>query len=141
MPEQSIRFLVRTPHKTVIEIHAKSVRLPTETGQVGLRPYTEATVIGVEAGLVLVQSAENQTRFVGTAGGLLTSERLEATLLTPLAVVGNDYGAILAELKSAIGEPNEEMQAREMLANLEEKILTEIRRGRREETGLERSAR
>jgi F0F1-type ATP synthase epsilon subunit len=128
MATGKLHFIVRTPHEVIVETEARSIRIPTESGQVGLRPQNEPQIIAVEAGLVLVHTAQNETRFIGTAGGLLVAERLRATLMTPLAVSGSDRESIMNQLQTALGEPNEEMQARAMLANLEEEIISEMRR-------------
>jgi F0F1-type ATP synthase epsilon subunit len=138
MPERSLHFTVRTPHEVVVEIEALSIRVATETGQVGLRPRSEPQILAVEAGLVLVRTDKDQTLFIGTAGGLLTAERDRANLMTPLAVQGFDRAGIMNQLQAALGEPNEEMQARAMLANLEEQILTEMRRKPGEPAGRRR---
>jgi F0F1-type ATP synthase epsilon subunit len=129
MPEAPwpFRFTVRTPHEVVLETDALSVRVPTETGQVGLRPRSEPAVLAVEASLVLVQTAAG-TLFVGTAGGLLTCDGRQATLLTPLAVVGEEERSLLAELDRVLGEPSEEMEVRTSLERLEGRILREVRR-------------
>jgi F0F1-type ATP synthase epsilon subunit len=128
MTAHALHFIVRTPHEVVAEIEARSIRAPTESGQVGLRPRNEPQVIAVEAGLVVVRTVQNETRFLGTAGGLLAVERLRATLMTPLAIIGSDRESMMDQLEKALGEPNEEMQARALLAGLEEQILTEMRR-------------
>jgi F0F1-type ATP synthase epsilon subunit len=128
MPTHTLHFTVRTPHDVVLEIEARSIRIPTESGQAGLRPQNEPQIVAVEPGLLVVQTDANQTRFIGTAGGLLVTERARATLMTPLAVAGSDRDSIMKELQTALGEPNEEMQARAMLANLEDEILRELRR-------------
>ena len=128
MPARTLHFIVRTPHEVILETEARSIRIPTESGQVGLRPQNEPQIIAVEAGLVLLHTEHDETRFIGTAGGLLVAERLRATLMTPLAVFGSDRNSIIDQLQTALGEPNEEMQARAMLANLEEEIISEMRR-------------
>jgi F0F1-type ATP synthase epsilon subunit len=134
MAERSLRLTVRTQHEVVLETEAAALRVPTESGQVGLRPRVEATLLAVEAGLVLVRTAAG-TRFVGTAGGLLSCDGTNATLLTPLAVVGNDEQTMLNELERILQEPSEEMQARATLGKLEGEILGEMRRERQERIG------
>lgn len=128
MPDTFLHFIVRTPHEVVLDKEARSIRIPTETGQVGLRPFNEPQIIAVEPGLVLCEEKNQAMDFVGTAGGLLVLERDSATLMTPLAVSGSERATITAQLQTALGEPNEEMQVRAMLEDLEEHILEEVRR-------------
>jgi F0F1-type ATP synthase epsilon subunit len=127
MPPGTLHFIVRTPHAVAVEIDVHSIRIPTESGQVGLRPQIEPQIIAVEAGLVLVRNGPHDMRFIGTAGGLLVAEKVRATLMTPLALSGADRSSIMDQLQKALGEPNDEMQARAMLANLEEEIISEMR--------------
>lgn len=126
MAERCLHVVVRTPHAVVYEAEAASLRVPTESGQVGLRPRAEATLLAVEVGLVLVHTSAG-TRFVGTAGGLLSCDGATATLLTPLAVVGDAEHTILDALEHALQEPSEEMQARTTLGKIEGEILHEMR--------------
>lgn len=134
MAEQALQMTIRTQHEVVLETDASALRVPTESGQVGLRPRAEATLLAVEAGLVLVRTKTGM-RFVGTAGGLLSCDGTTATLLTPLAVVGDDEQSILDELERVLQEPSEEMQARAALGKLEGEILGEMRRERQERAG------
>jgi F0F1-type ATP synthase epsilon subunit len=134
MAEQRLHLTIRTPHEVVFEACATSLRVPTESGQVGLRPRSEATLLAVETGLVLV-ATEAGTHFVGTAGGLLSCDGLTATLLTPLAVAGDDEPTILEALEHTLQVPREEMRARETLVRLEGEILDEIRRGQKPRIG------
>jgi F0F1-type ATP synthase epsilon subunit len=134
MAEPSLHMTIRTQHEVVLETDASALRVPTESGQVGLRPRAEATLLAVEAGLMLV-CTKTGMRFVGTAGGLLSCDGTTATLLTPLAVVGDDEQSILDELERVLQEPSEEMQARAALGKLEGEILGEMRRERQERAG------
>jgi F0F1-type ATP synthase epsilon subunit len=134
MADRRLHLTVRTQHEVVFTADATSLRLPTASGQVGLRPRAEPTLLAVEAGLVLVHTA-SATRFIGTAGGLLTCDGVNATLLTPLAVAGDEAHAILAALERALQEPSEEMQARTTLGKLEGEIVHELRREQRERRG------
>ena len=95
MAEATLRFCVRTPQGIAFEAGLRSLRVPTDTGQVGLRPRAERTALGVEPGLVLA-GAPDGLRFVATAGGLLRCEGSEAVLLTPLAVSGESAPAVRA---------------------------------------------
>ena len=71
-------------------------------------------------------------QYIGTAGGLLSWDGVTATLLTPLAVVGDEAPTILAALERALEEPNEEMRVRATLGQLESAIVHELRREQRE---------
>ena len=128
MPGGQFRFIVRTPHETVLDVAVTSVRVLTENGHVGLRPHVEPMVLPVETGLVLVHTGEGVT-FVGSAGGLLSSDGREATLFTPLGVVGTDPVAIQHALSAALNAPDSELAVRARLGKLEGRILTELRRG------------
>ena len=70
MGKATLHFVIRTPQEIVLERDVASVRVPTETGQVGLRPHGEPTVLAVEPGLIVVRQ-DDLVRFAGTAGGLL----------------------------------------------------------------------
>ena len=131
MADRRLHIIVRTQHAVVYEADATSLRVPTASGQVGLRPGAEATLLAVEAGLVLVHTA-GRVRYIGSAGGLLSCNGVTATLLTPLAVVGDDAPTMLAELEHALAEPSEEMRARATLGKLEGEIVHELRREQRE---------
>ena len=124
--EETLRLIVRTPRETVAELEARSLRIPTETGQVGVRPRSEPSLLAVEPGLVLVRSG-SRTGFVATAGGLLHCARHEAVLLTPLAVVGEDGETVRARLEAELAGPNAELQLRHAISRLEAGIVSEIR--------------
>lgn len=126
MIDPTLIFTVRTPRETVLQIAALSVRVLTETGNVGLRPRMEATVLAVEASVVNVLTTDGM-RFVGTAGGLMWCDGVEATLLSPLAVFGDNADDIADKLERVMSQPSAEMQARVMLSNLEGKIINELR--------------
>lgn len=136
MPDAStFKFVVQTPHEVIMQSEVGAVRVLTETGHVGLRPRTEPTVLAVEAGLVNVQAAGAKLAelFVGTAGGMLISDNDRVTLLTPLAVVGEDEEAMAEELEQVMNQPNSEMEARAALSRLEGHILSELRREQKDE--------
>jgi F0F1-type ATP synthase epsilon subunit len=124
---RALDFRVLVPDELALRVTALSIRVPTESGQVGLRPGVEPVVLAVEAGIVLVRTAAT-TSFVGTAGGLLRTDGIVVTLLTPLAIGGDDAATLLTELRRRLGEPSSEMEARTMLGRLEERILDELRR-------------
>jgi F0F1-type ATP synthase epsilon subunit len=131
MAERRLHIIVRTQHEVVFEADATALRVPTASGQVGLRPGAEATLLAVEAGLILVHTA-GRVRYIGSAGGLLSCDGVTATLLTPLAVVGDDAPTMLAKLERALAEPSEEMRARATLGQLEGEIVHELHREQRE---------
>jgi F0F1-type ATP synthase epsilon subunit len=115
-----------------LDLDVSSLRVPTESGQVGLRPRVEALVLAVEPGLVLVRQ-ESAFRFIGTAGGLLRCDGERASLLTPLAVVGTDEESLLTILEQALAQPNIELEARAMLNRLQSSILRELRQAHPEQ--------
>lgn len=133
MPDRrTMEFVVRTPHQIVLETKVRSLRVLTETGHVGIRPRMQSMVLAVEAGLMnVVADNEDATSelFVGTAGGILLSDGHTVTLMTPLAVAGNDGIKIAEELDRAMHQPDSEMEARAAFSKLEGHILSEIRRG------------
>lgn len=132
MAEKRLHVIVRTPHETVLEMAVLSFRVLTETGQVGLRPGVEGQVLAVEAGIALLRTPEGSERFLGTAGGLLHCDGNSATLLTPLAVAGDDEQEIAAELDRVLTQPSSEMELRSMLGRLEGEIVSELQRDRLE---------
>lgn len=123
-----LRFIVRTPHATVLDVPATSVRVLTETGHVGIRQRMEPIVLPIEAGLVLVRTGESVT-LVGAAGGLLSSDGRDVTLSTPVGVIGTDPAAVQRALNNALAAPDSELAIRARLGRLEGRILTELRRG------------
>jgi F0F1-type ATP synthase epsilon subunit len=128
MPERTLRLVVRTPLGGVFDAGLSSLRVPTDTGQVGLRPRSEQAALVVEPGLVLAAGPEG-LRFVATAGGLLRCDGEQAILLTPLAVVGASAEAVRAQLEQALGVPRVDLELRAVLQRLETGILRELRRG------------
>jgi len=132
MSESQLKVIVRTPHEVVLELDASSIRVPTETGQVGVRPRAEAFVLAVEPGLVLVRR-DATYQFVGTAGGLLRCDGTTANLLTPLAVASDNEATVTDALDKALAQPNVEMEARATLNRLQGSILRELREGKMEE--------
>lgn len=129
--EGELHVVVRTPHTIAFERDVTSLRVPTETGQVGLRPRGEGMTLAVEAGVVVACSPD-RTRFVGTAGGLLVFDGRRAVLLTPLAAAGEDQAAIVARLDEFLREPDEELRARVALNRLEGQLLRRMRGEQRE---------
>ena len=132
----ALLLIVRTPHEDVYQRHVRSIRVPTETGHVGLRPRTEPTVLAVEAGVVNIRSAEGDVAadtFIGTAGGLLICKTSLVTLLTPIALVGHDEDAVVKQIDELVQQPNSELEARATLSKLEGHILNELRREQNED--------
>lgn len=127
MAEPTLRFEVRTPQGIAFEAELRSLRVPTDTGQVGLRPRAERTALGVEPGLVLAGALEG-LRFVATAGGLLRCDGSEAVLLTPLAVAGESAPAVRAALEAALRGAQADLDLRRVLQRLESGLLHELRR-------------
>lgn len=123
--KQSLHVTIRTPRATVVDQEVASLRVPTRTGQVGIRPHGEATVLAVEAGLILLRTSSGM-RYAGTAGGLLHSSSTSASLLTPLAVFGEDIGSVSRQLDQLLAMPSDEMDVRHMLGRLEKRILQEL---------------
>lgn len=132
MDDPFLKVIIRTPHETVFEAEARSLRVPTESGQVGLRPSVEGHVSAFETGVMNLRTPDNSIRFIGTAGGLLVCDGKAATMLTPLAVVGKDEQSVLSQLDSVLSRPSSEMEARRMLSRLEGEIVNELRRDRLE---------
>jgi F0F1-type ATP synthase epsilon subunit len=123
---ETLHLVVRTPRETLIELEAGSLRVPTDSGQVGVRPRAEPALLAVEPGLVLVRQGK-VTVFVATAGGLLRCERRRAVLLTPLAVSGEDARSVRLRLEAELAGPNAELQLRHAIRRLEAGIVGEIR--------------
>jgi F0F1-type ATP synthase epsilon subunit len=128
MSQLPLRLVVRTPREIIVDLRVSSIRVQTETGQVGVRPRVEPLVLAVEPGLVLVRR-DDTYEFVGTAGGLLRCDGAIASLLTPLAVSGDDEDAVINALEEALAQPSVEMEARATLGRLQSSILRELREG------------
>lgn len=128
MPDSTLHFVLRTPRDIVLESDVVSLRVPTETGQVGLRPRCEPNVLAVEPGLIVIRLGA-ATRFAGTAGGLLHCDGKTASILTPVAVVGDELATVLEELDRTLSAPNAEQEVRAILKRLEKNILEELQSG------------
>jgi len=125
---QTLHVTIRTPREIVVDQEFLAMRVPTRSGHVGLRPRGEPTVLAVEAGLIVLRLGAGM-RYAGTAGGLLHSGRDTASLLTPLAVVGDDVESVSRQLDELLSAPSEEMEVRRTLERLETHILQELRQG------------
>lgn len=128
MDERSLQVVVRTPQAVVFDEGVASLRIPTSTGQVGLRPRSEPAALVVEPGLVLATGPSGR-RFVATAGGLLHCDGNRAVLLTPVAVIGDSADSVRAALQDALGRSTSNLELRAVLQRLETGILQELRRG------------
>jgi F0F1-type ATP synthase epsilon subunit len=125
MSTQALHVSIRTPRETVVDEEVNSLRVPTQSGQVGLRPRCESSVLAVEAGLILLRSMGG-VRYAGTAGGLLHTSGDSASLLTPLAVVGDNVESVSKQLDALLSAASEEMEVRRRLGRLETRILQEL---------------
>jgi len=123
----TVRLLVRTPGGIVFNERVSSLRVPSDTGQVGLRPRSEPAALVVEPGLVLA-SATIGARYIATAGGLLRCDGDQAVLLTPLAVTGESAESVRDGLEQAMARPGSDLELRAVLQRLETGILQELRR-------------
>jgi len=126
-----LHLVIRTPHEIVLEGDVNAARVPTATGQVGLRPRREPLLLVVEAGLVIVRTGDGGVRFAATAGGLLEGTREQTVLYTPFAVAGDADAEVLAALDRALAVPDGELAARRRLTELEQRIVKELRQERR----------
>lgn len=136
MAETALELIVRTPRAVVFEQPVDSVRLRTDSGQVGLRPRSEPTVLVVEPGLALAHRGQERY-FLATAGGLLRCDGVHAVLLTPLGVVGGDAREVEQRLDAALAVPGSEMEIRRVLQRLETGILRELRHDERTRPGVD----
>ncbi|PQO25626.1 hypothetical protein C5Y96_22655 [Blastopirellula marina] len=125
MNDPRLDLIIRTPRAIIFEGRVDSLRVASETGQVGIRPRMEPLVLAVEPGLVLVKSS-GQTTYAGTAGGLLRCDGKQAHFLTPLAVYGSELETVASQLEAALDSPSVELEARETLGRLERSILREL---------------
>jgi F0F1-type ATP synthase epsilon subunit len=130
MAPRHLHVTIRTPREVVLDTDAASLRVPTQTGQVGLRPRSEPTIVAVEPGLIVVRrdgvAPSGKFHYAGTAGGLLHCDGESVTLLTPLGVAGDDLASVTAALHKAMDEPTVETEIRQTLGRLETRILQEL---------------
>jgi F0F1-type ATP synthase epsilon subunit len=126
--EGTLRLVVRTPQGSVFDGPVTSLRVPSDTGQVGLRPRSEAAALVVEPGLVLADGPDG-LRLLATAGGLLRCDGRQVSVLTPLAIAGRSAESVRDELQAALRAPRAELELRSALQRLESGILHELRRG------------
>ena len=126
----TLQVIIRTPLQEVVRMDVESLRVITETGQVGLRPRMESVVLAVEPGLAILHPVDG-ILFVGTAGGLLRCDGRMAMLLTAVAVAARDEQAVIAALTSQLEQPTAEMEIRNMINNIQTSILNELKEDRR----------
>lgn len=129
----TLRLVIRTPHSAVVDSDVDAARVPTRTGQLGLRPRQEPFITVVDSGLVVLEAGAERL-FAATAGGLLRAGRSAALLVTPFAVTGADGAEVLAALDEAYAIPDSELVTRRRLSELEQRIVQELNprdRGRR----------
>ena len=126
MASRELKVLIQTPDASVVEAGFDAARVPTRTGQVGLRPDMEPLVLVVEPGLVVLRRGDD-TLYVGTGGGILDVSASGARLLTPFAIQGASPDDVLAELDAHMGTPSSELLARRRLGELEERILEQLK--------------
>ncbi|MEQ9410310.1 MAG: hypothetical protein RIK87_21415 [Fuerstiella sp.] len=126
MTKPGLHVTIRTPGKTVVDQEVVALRVPTESGQVGLRPRGEPSVLAVEAGLIVLR-LRNGIQYAGTAGGLLHTSGQRTSMLTPMAVVGDDVDSVSRQLDALLAAPSDEMEVRRTLGRLETRILQELR--------------
>lgn len=124
-----LRVVIRTPHQVVLDERVDAARIPTRTGQVGLRPRQEPLMLAVEPGLVVLRK-DATALFAATAGGLLDGDRESAVLYTPFAAADEREEEVLAALDRMLATPDREIVARRRLGELEQRIVQEIRHRR-----------
>ncbi|MBD3672321.1 MAG: hypothetical protein HUJ26_02240 [Planctomycetaceae bacterium] len=132
MVHQEMEILVLTPHEQVLSTQIRSLRIPVESGYVGLHPSVESHVSAFEAGVINYRTTDRQINFLGTAGGLLICDGMRVTLLTPIAVVGENEETVLQQIDKILSHPTSEMETRTMLSRLEGKIVEELQKDRSE---------
>jgi F0F1-type ATP synthase epsilon subunit len=125
-----LQVIIRTPRREVVRTTVRSMRVLSDTGQVGLRPRMEPVILAVEPGLAILHTADTSL-FVGTAGGLVRCDGLMALLLTPLAVAAEDEQAVIVALTQRLDQPSAEMEVRNMINNIQSNILNELKEDRR----------
>lgn len=136
MPE-AFTFVVRTPHGEVLRSRLVSLRVPTETGSVGILAGMERAAIAIEPGLVVGRTADADV-FIATAGGILRVERARATLLAAVAVVGRDPASVVAAMTALTATSTAEAELRRRIDKLEQSLVAQSRR--RDGHALARSA-
>jgi F0F1-type ATP synthase epsilon subunit len=124
--ERTLHVDVCTPRESVASLDVHSLRVPSDTGQVGLRPRSEPGVLAIEPGLILASALDGLV-FIATAGGLLRCDGQRAVVITPVAVAGRDAHAVRERLEEAMTTPRAELELRLAIERLETGILRELR--------------
>lgn len=122
---ESLQLLMRTPHDTVYDNRVRGLRVPTASGQVGIRRGAEPMLLVVEPGLIVIHAADADS-FAASAGGLLECDTQCCVLYTPFAVTGAEDADVLAALDRALATPDGELAARRHLDELERRIVREL---------------
>jgi len=122
-----LHVVIRTPYEAVVDASFDSVRVPTKTGQVGLRPREEPFLLAVEPGLVVLRSG-GKLRFVATGGGLLDASRAALELFTPFAAASDSAKEVLGELDRVLAAPAADFAIRKRFGELEQRIAEELRK-------------
>jgi F0F1-type ATP synthase epsilon subunit len=121
-----LRLIIRTPSEVVLDTRVQGARVPTPSGQAGLRPRQEPLLLVVEPGLI-VYHLDGEPRFAASAGGLFQADRDRAVLYTPFAVLGERAEDVIEALDRAFAVPDSELAARRRLGELEDRIVKELR--------------
>lgn len=121
-----LRLQVKTPHQLVFDELVRSARVPTPSGQAGLRARAEPCRTVIEPGLIIAKTLHG-LYFIASAGGLLDLQRERALLLTPFAAVGDSAERVLDALSRELATPDSELLARKRLGELEHRIVSELR--------------
>ncbi len=115
----------------VVETDARSIRVLTETGQVGLRPNMEAVILTVETGLVLV----HREIFVPVCrhGRRFAEVRWQAGDVAdaPGRRRRKSGERDAVNLQQQLSQPKAELEVRTTINNIQSSILTEITDDRR----------
>lgn len=127
MDERRLVLIVRTPRGEVLRRRVRALRVPTETGSVGVLPRAERTALVVESGLVVARG-DHAVVLIGTAGGILRIEGDEAVLLSPLAVAGEDAAEVRERVEALTSVTSAETELRRRIETLERGLIAESRR-------------
>ena len=125
MPER-LHFMIRTPHELLLDVQLLAARVPSQSGQVGLRAHAEPMMLVVEPGLIVLRGAPEAHQLAASAGGLLDVQPARAVLFTPFAALGADAAELLSALERAFAVPDSELSVRRKLGDLEQRIVREL---------------
>jgi len=133
--EEMLRLVIRTPREVALDVAVRSLRVASDSGQVGLHPGCEPAVLAVEPGLALAWTREG-LRFVATAGGVLRCDGRVATLLSPIAAAGDEAQSVRTRLEEGLAAPGAAGDLRRAIERLEAGLLRELRHPRRRSSTL-----